>query len=1441
MLSKIIQFSIKNKLVILLGVFAMILGGIYSISKLPIDAVPDITNNQVLIITSVPSAGAPDVERLITVPIEQATRNIPGMIEQRSFSRFGLSLVTLVFNDDIDIYWARQQVSERLVTVKSQMPEGMGIPELGPLTTGLGEIYQYVVRPKKGYEGKYSLTELRTMQDWIVRKQLLGTPGVADVSSFGGAVKQYEVSVNPELLKQYDLSVNDIYTALNDNNQNAGGAYIEHGPNVLFIRTEGMVDSLDQIGSIPVKTLTNGIPLLIRDIAEIRFGEATKFGATTFNADGEVAGAVVMMLKGENSKQVIKDIKSKIATIQESMPEGVVIEPFLDRTKMVDNAIGTVSKNLLEGALIVIFILILFLGNLRAGLVVASVIPLAMLFAFILMHVFGVSGNLMSLGALDFGLLVDGAVIIVEAVLHQLYHSSKKGQHNQLDKVEMNTIVGQVSNKMMGAAAFGQIIILIVYLPILSLTGIEGKMFKPMAQTVSFALIGAFILSITYVPMMSAWVLNRNRVQKDSLTDRYMQKLENFYEPLLMKALKMPKQIVGFTIVLFAGAIFLLTTLGGEFIPKLEEGDFAVETRVLSGGSINTTLDATQKASKLLIDRFPEIEKIVTKIGAGEIPTDPMTMDASDLMIILKDKKDWVSAGTFDELADTMGKVMSQVPGISSGFQYPVQMRFNELMTGSRQDVSCKIFGENLDSLSKYAALMGNIINQVEGAKDLYTETVTGISQVVVHFNRTAIARYGANIKEVNQVIQSAYAGGVSGKVFEGDRRFDLVVRLNNIQKKDWQQIKNLMVTVGNGKQVPLYELAEVKMEEGPYQIQREDAARRIVVGFNVRGKDVKTVVTQVQEKVKKTIQFPPGYYVVYGGQFENLEHAVSRLQIAVPVALLLIFVMLFFAFNNIKHCLLIFSAIPFSAIGGVLALWLRGMPFSISAGVGFIALFGVAVLNGIVLLTEMNKLAMEPNRTIVDIITTATKTRLRPILITAAVASLGFIPMALSSGAGAEVQKPLATVVIGGLLSATLLTLFVLPIFYQLFEKKRLGQTTIAIILCMIGLNATALQAQQVTIEKPLAKVVEQAMLVSPTLKTTEAQRAYYQTLSKSSFDPAKLAFRGEIGNVNSSLNDSKYAVEQVFDLPKVYKAQKNLNLSISQNYSYQAALDEKIIKHAIEQLYIQLQFQVAKGFLLGQLDSIYAKQLAAVDARFKAGQDNGLEQLNMQNWVSLHKQLMIKNQNEQLGLQKQFVILLQDPSLLIPAENLKFEPKLLDTVIDAGHPMNLFWKQKLQSAIAETNVAKSKILPQVAVGYTNQSFRMNPTDQNRYNSVNLGLNVPLFRAGLKQKVKASQANETVMMHEKEKAILDLNMQIQKAWSNYQQTMDLYQHIQKGLIPNATKMANMANLSFKEGQISYIEWSNAMSQVQQIQMQALESLELFNLNQSTLYYLLSK
>lgn len=1443
MLNKIIQFSIHNRLIVLLGLFALLVGGVYSISKLPIDAVPDITNNQVMIITSAPSAGAPDIERLITVPIEQATRNIPGIIEQRSFSRFGLSLVTIVFEDKIDIYWARNQVSERLISVKSQIPEAMGVPELGPLTTGLGEIFQYVVRAKKGYENKYTLTELRTIQDWIVRKQLLGTPGVADVSSFGGAVKQFEVSVNTELLKNYQLSVNDVFAALNQNNQNAGGTYIEHGPGVLFIRTEGMVNSLENIGAIPVKTMTNGIPLLIRDIATVKIGQATRFGATAYNAKGEVAGAVVMMLKGENSKLVIDNVKAKIATIEKSLPEGIVIEPFLDRTKMVNNAISTVATNLLEGALIVIFVLILFLGNLRAGLVVASVIPLSMLFAFILMHLFGVSGNLMSLGALDFGLLVDGAVIIVEAVLHQLYKPSKGEKEAPiLDTSAMNLLVGNISNKMMGAAAFGQIIILIVYLPILTLSGIEGKMFGPMAQTVSFALIGAFILSVTYVPMMSAWVLNRNRAQKETLTDKLMHRVENFYQPLLDKALRIPKKIILVTVTVFLLAIYILTTLGGEFIPKLEEGDFAVDTRVLSGSSLNTTLEATQKASKQLLDHFPEIEKIVTKIGAGEIPTDPMPMDASDLMIILKDKKDWVSATTFDALADTMSKVMAHVPGITTGFQFPVQMRFNELMTGSRQDVSCKIFGENLDTLSKYAAQMGSIIKTVNGAKDLYVETVTGISQVVIKYNRDAIAKYGASIQDINQVIQSAYAGGVAGKVFEGDKRFDLVVKLNAQQKKDWQDISRLMVSIGMGKQIPLYELAEVKIEEGPYQIQREDAARRIVIGFNVRGKDVKSIVTELQNKVQAQIKLPVGYYIQYGGQFENLEHAVNRLQIAVPIALLLILVMLFFAFNNFKHCLLIFSAIPFSAIGGVLALWLRGMPFSISAGVGFIALFGVAVLNGIVLLTEMNKLAKETNFTIHEIIINATKTRLRPILITASVASLGFIPMAISTGSGAEVQKPLATVVIGGLITATFLTLFVLPILYQMIEKRKfvLKQPLVIIVaICLFnGLNA---QAQNSPFKRTKDQVVARAIEVAPLIKSNTAQSGYFSALSANRFDPAKATFKADYGKVNSAFNDSKYLVEQTFDLPMVYKQQQNVFASMLKANQYQALLDKQFIKWSVEQLYIHWQYLLSKELVLKQFQQLYLKQLRLSEARYAAGQDNGLERLNIQNWVAQNEQNVLKNNLELKTIQSQLALILQDSTTFLPAEVLSVQIQLVDTVLTADHPLFAFGQQKLQTAIFETQLQKAKNLPQWSVGAANQSFRLAATDQQRYNSVTVGLNLPLFTKYGRQRVKASAYNEQYVASEQEKLMQELRINIQKAWGNYQQAIEVYQYLNKQLLPNTRKLGEMASFSFQQGQINYIEWSNSMNQVQLAEQQYLDALLTINMQQSYLYYLLSK
>lgn len=1035
MLNAIIEFSIRNKLIIALGTIALIVFGAYETTKLPIDAVPDITNNQVQIITVAPSFGATDIERLITFPIEQASSNISGTLEIRSFSRFGLSLVTIVFDDNTDIYWARQQVSERLQKVKDIIPKGIGMPEMGPITTGLGEIYQYVVRAKKGYEQKYDVTELRTIQDWYVRRQLLGVQGVAEVSSFGGKVKQYEISINPSQLHALNLGIDDVFTALEQNNQNTGGAYIEKGPTLLFIRSEGLIGSVDDIENVVIKNTSEGIPILLRDVATVSMGHAIRYGAMCYNDEGEVAGAVVMMIKGGNSSEVINNIKYEIEQIQKTLPEGVIIEPFLDRTKMVNNAISTVSTNLLEGALIVIFILVLFLGNFRAGFLVASMIPLSMLFAIIMMNLFGVSGNLMSLGALDFGLIVDGAVIIVEAVMHQLSHG-KRFRGLRITQKEMDEQVGISAKKMMNSAVFGQFIILIVYVPILSLQGIEGKMFTPMAQTVAFALLGAFLLSLTYIPMMSSLLINKQIADAPSRSDIIMGKIERVYQRYLAILLKMQRKILTLVIGMFVVSIITLFSMGGEFIPALEEGDFAVETRLLTGSNVSASIEYTQKAARIIKQQFPDIEKIVTKIGSGEIPNDPMPIEAADLMIIMKDKKEWTSASTFPEMAEKMSNALKQLPGVTFGFQYPVQMRFNELMTGARQDVVCKIFGEHLDTLERYAKQLGGIIGTIEGATDLFIEPVNGMPQIIINYNRDIIAQYGLTIAQVNMIINSAFAGYTAGTVYEGEKRFDLVIRMHKPERKSMDDILNLLIPLGNGNQIPLHQLARIESINGPNQIQRENTKRRIVIGFNVRGRDVQSIVEELQKKVDTDIRFVPGYSITYGGAFENLNDAKARLAIAVPIALILIFILLYFAFSSVKLSLLIYSAIPLSAIGGVLFLALRGMPFSISAGIGFIALFGVAVLNGIVLVAEFVRLKESGMKNVMRIVLMGTKIRLRPVLMTACVASLGFLPMALSNGSGAEVQKPLATVVIGGLFSATLLTLFVLPMVYILFES---------------------------------------------------------------------------------------------------------------------------------------------------------------------------------------------------------------------------------------------------------------------------------------------------------------------------------------------------------------------------------------------------------------------
>lgn len=1037
MFDKIIQFSIKNKLVVAIITIALIIWGVYSLSNLPIDAVPDITNNQVQIITQAPTLGAQEVEQYVTAPVELSMANIPNIIEKRSISRSGISVITLVFKDDVDVYWARQQVSEQLTEAEKNIPEGLGETSLAPITTGLGEIYQYVIHTKPGYEKKYSATDLRTIQDWIVRTQLAGTEGVAEVSGWGGYVKQYEIAVNNEKLNAQNITIPELYKALEDNNANTGGSYIEQHSNAYFIRGLGQVKSLSDIEKIVVKNV-NSVPILIRDVANVQYGSATRYGAVTRNGEGEVVAGVVLMLKGENFSKVIASVKQRMAQIQKSLPEGVVIEPFIDRTELVNRAMSTVERNLIEGALIVIFVLVLLLGNLRAGLLVASVIPLAMLFAFGMMNTFGVSGNLMSLGAIDFGLIVDGAVIIVEAVIHSLYaNRNKYAGIVKLSQTQMNDEVYASASTMMSSASFGQLIILIVYLPLLTLVGIEGKMFTPMAKTVAFAILGAFILSLTYVPVMSTWMLSKKTTHRQNISDRTIDFLQRIYRHMLQVVLQFKIITISIAIALFIICIILFNNLGGEFLPTLEEGDLTVEISMMQGSSLSQVVETFGKAEKIIKEKFPEVKQVVTRIGSSEIPTDPMPMEKGDMMIAMQPKEKWTSASTREQMSEQMEEALSVIPGISVEVTQPMQMRFNELMTGIRQDVAIRIFGDDLDVLTQKANNIAKQIAKVKGVETPYVEKVTGLPQITVEYNRDKMAQYGLSISDVNMILKTAFAGNVAGVVFEGEKRFDMVVRLQRDERDNIDEVNNLFIPLPSGNRVPLNQVAAIQFKEAPAQISREDGRRRIYVGFNVRDRDVESTVTEIQQLINNKIKLPAGYYTTYGGQFQNLQQAKQRLSVAVPVALLLILFLLYITFRSVKYSLLIFTAVPLSAIGGVFALLIRGMPFSISAGVGFIALFGVAVLNGIVLISYFNQLKEQGITNIYERVLEGTKVRLRPVIMTASVASLGFLPMALSATAGAEVQKPLATVVIGGLITATMLTLFVLPCLYILFSGK--------------------------------------------------------------------------------------------------------------------------------------------------------------------------------------------------------------------------------------------------------------------------------------------------------------------------------------------------------------------------------------------------------------------
>jgi len=1434
MLTKIIEFSVRNKLIVGLFIIALIGYGSYEATRLPIDAVPDITNNQVQIITIAPSFGATDIERLITFPIEQANSNISGMKEIRSFSRFGLSLVTIVFDDDVDVYWARQQVAERLQQVQNEIPQGIGTPTLGPISTGLGEIYQYVVKPKKGYEQKFDVTELRTIQDWIVRRQLLGVKGVAEVSSFGGKLKQYEISISPDKLNAYGLTINDVFAAVQNNNQNTGGSYIEKGPTVLYIRSEGLIGNITDIENIAIPNKNSDTPLFIRDVAQVKTGFATRYGAMCYNDEGEVSGAIVMMLKGANSSEVIKNVKEKIDKIQKTLPEGVEIEPFLDRTKMVNNAIGTVEKNLLEGALIVVFVLVMFLGNFRAGLLVASVIPLAMLFAICMMNLFGVSGNLMSLGALDFGLIVDGAVIIVEAIMHHLSSNTKYKEHTSLTPAQMDKTVTSSASKMMNSAVFGQIIILIVYLPIFTLQGIEGKMFKPMAQTVAFALLGAFILSLTYIPMMSAFFLSKKTKHKENLSDRVMKRLENTYQNTLRKVLRFPKAVLGSVLLLFVMAVIILTTLGGEFIPALEEGDFAVDTRVLTGSNLNTTIESTQKAAHILKSQFPEVLKVVTKIGSGEVPTDPMPMEASDMMVILKDKKEWTSAKTFNELAAKMGTALEDVPGITTGFQFPVQMRFNELMTGARQDVVLKIFGENLDTLAVTANKLGKIISTVDGTANLFIEPIAGMPQVVIDYNRPAIAQHHLSIADINKAINTAFAGQSTGLVFEQEKRFDLVVRLNANERKDIEDVRNLLIPTPTGNQVPLSQLASVEIKNSPNQIQREDTKRRIVVGFNVKGRDVQSIVNELQTKVDKELKLPTGYYVTYGGAFENLNQAKDRLMIAVPVSLILIFILLFFAFNSVKHGLLIYTAIPLSAIGGIFFLALRGMPFSISAGVGFIALFGVAVLNGIVLIAEFNRLKNNGMKNLSQIVLIGTKSRLRPVLMTAFVASLGFLPMALSNGAGAEVQRPLATVVIGGLLVATFLTLFVLPLLYILFEKgfktKNLNKR-IAFVFVFFSIFSGVNAQEKISLETALKMASEK----NNSIKNEKLRTAYAQALIKSGTDIPKTTIFAEAGQINSAYDDTRFGISQTIAFPTIYKKQKQLLSEQWKTSVLSTSLKEHEIQKTVTQMFYTFLYYKEKEKLLQQADTLFNDFYTKANLRLQKGESNILEKTTAENQrAAISIQLMQLRQEMQTTL-LELQVLLNSENTVIPFDkNFKCSLTPMNNGIENNILLKLSEQQK-NNAAAQTKLEKSRYLPDLTIGYFNNSFKgMGPDNNyydgnNRFSSIQAGLAIPIFTGSQSAKIQASKVGENIAENEYEIQLNLLQTRYKQLISAYKNNTGITQYFEDSGLKNANLIKETANKQFSNGEINFLDFVMVVNQAIGIQSNYLDAVRALN------------
>lgn len=1442
MLDRIIQYSIHHKLIVLLFSLGIVVLGLFALSQLPIGAVPDVTNNQVQIITTSRNLATEDVEKFLTYPVELEMANLPDVKEIRSVSKFGLSVVTVVFNDGIGTYLPRQLIAEKIKAAEEKIPAGFGQPFMGPITTGLGEIYQYVIEVDSQHRDKYSLTDLRTIQDWVVKRQLSGIPGVVEVNTWGGYLKQYEVAVDPGKLRSLEISLVEAFRALERNNSIAGGGYIEKTDQTYFIRGEGLVSSISDIENIVIEN-RNGSPVLLKDVAKVGFGHATRFGAITGNGEGEKVLGQVMMLKGANSKAVIRAVKERVAEISPTLPPGVHINPFLERSELIAKTTTTIAENLILGCLIVIFVVVLLLGNLRSGLVVASVIPMCLLFALTLMYVFKVDANLMSLGAIDFGIIIDGAVIIVEYIAFKI--TAERTRLMALPKDARQNFVDNITHlgagKMMHSAVFGQLIIMIVFIPILSLVGVEGKMFRPMAMVFCFALLGAMILCFTYVPVMASLFIKPVDPEKRTISSRLIAFLERNYAPTINWALGHKRAVLAMALILLSGSVFLFSRMGGEFVPTLDEGDFVIQPVLKTGTSLSSTAEATTRMEQILMG-FPEVEQVVSRIGAAEVPTDPMSMEESDVIIKLHPHSEWVTASSKDELADTFKKALQMLPGVDYEFTQPIEMRFNELITGVRADLAIKVFGEDLDILVQKALEIESAIAQIEGAADISVEKIAGLPQMTVEYDRRKIAKYGLNIADLNAVITAGFAGMPAGTVFEGEKQFDLVIRFDEAHRQSISDIETANILLPGGGQLPLSEFARISTTKGPAKISRDNTKRRIVVGVNVRNRDLESVVKDVQKAIDQKVLLPPGYTILYGGQFENLRTARERLMLAVPIALLLIFLLLYFAFDSVKEALIIYSAIPMSAIGGVVLLYLRNMPFSISAGIGFIALFGIAVLNGIVLIEEFKELKAHGVNDINERIRTGTRNRLRPVLLTAAAAALGFLPMAVSGSAGAEVQRPLATVVVGGLISATALTLIVLPVLYALFDRKRrkfrikAPLPTVLSVLILFYINISDVLGQNKAISSNEAVAI--AIRNNRALHTSSLRIKQAEQLVRSSFDPGKteIYFNRDLNNIApNELPLNVWGVNQSLQFPTVYGARNKVLETEVQLYRDRYELDEMALSKNVELSYLTIVYwkQLQSSYRL--LDSLYSDFSRAANRRYQEGESNYLEMLTAE-----AKRTEISVQLEQIGEQiKRAHAELQhwmqwDSAFTLSENSLKrLELRLPDT---SSHPGFRYASNASMLAQKQLNLQKQQILPDLNIVLFQGTN--NGTGVQSYTGFQLGLAVPLWYGSQKALINAAATEVDIQRTQSTQFKLELNTRYETLRSDLRRNEEALSYYESGGKKLREEIISHANNAYRSGEIDYLQYTQLMENAQNMELAYLKALYEFDVSVLQINYL---